>query len=262
MSYIKKLLIFSLIFLIVPNLAFGQQEEIKLVDKKITIKMEKQPLGEIFRYLMKNYDILIGFERSNLDMGNTDYFFDTTLSEPKASKFNAQDGLKIKITAETYFIARNHPIIVIAENKSLKEVFDTIVKQMKYYNWEINEDVVNIFPKNGRDQRIKKLLETNINSFKFEKSETIWQITKNIKELPEIEKFLNENNFYFSGIRTGLVDILETQYGKKINVEMNFSNKTFKELLNKITKVKRGGWIIKNHGFSTSVQKDYIVIDI
>lgn len=258
----KKLIIFSVIFLIVPSLAFGQKKQIDLVDKKITIKMEKQPLGEIFRYLMKNYDLLIGFEGSNLDMKNPDYYFDTNLSEPKTTEFNAQDGLKVEITAETYFIARKHPITVIAENKPLKEVFDKIVRQMKYYDWEINEDVVNIFPKKGRDQRFKELLETNISSFKFEKGETIWQITTKIKELPEIRKFLNENNFYFNGKRTGLVDILETQYGKKIDVEMNFSNITFKELLNKITKVKRGGWIIQNNGFSKPVQKEYIVIDI
>jgi hypothetical protein len=151
---------------------------------------------------------------------------------------------------------------VIAENKRLKEVFDAIVRQMEYYDWEINKDVVNIFPKKGRDQRLKKLLETNISSFKFEQGETIWQITKKIKELPEIGRFLNENNFYFSGERSGLVSILETQYGKKIDVEMNFSNITFKELLNKITKIKRGGWIIKNHGFSKTVRKEYIDIDI
>lgn len=258
----KKLIIFSVIFLIVPNMAFGQQEEVNLVDKKITIKIEKKPLGEVFKYLMKNYDILIGFEGSNSDMGHPDYAFETNLSKTETTELKSQDGLKAKITAENVFLARNHLITVIAENKRLKEVFDTIVQQMKYYDWEIKEDVVNIFPKKGRDLRLKKLLETNISSFKFEIGETIWQITTKIKELPEIKKFANENNFYFSGERTGLVSILESQYGKKIDVEMDFSNITFKELLNKITKIKRGGWIIENHGFSKTVQKEYIVIDI
>jgi len=260
----KKLVICIVIFLIVPVLAFGQLDKIDLAHKKVTIKMEKRPLGEILKYLMGKYDILIGFERSNLDMGKPDYAFDTNLSdgEMKTAEFEAQDGLKVKIIADHVFTAPDHPITVIVENKPLKEVFDTIVRQMNNYDWEINGDVVNIFPKKGREQRFRELLDIRISSFKFKKGETIWQITKRIKELPEIEEFLNRSNLYFSGERFGLVSILESQYGKKIDVEMNFSNITFKELLNKITRIKRGGWIIKNQGFSRNVQRDYIDIDI
>jgi hypothetical protein len=258
----SKVLILGIVLVIVPKMAFGQQDKTNLADERITIKMVKRPLGEVFKFLMQNYDVLIGFERSNLDIGKPDYYFETNLSTTVASESTVQDGLKVKISAEHVFLAPNHRITVIAENKQLKKVFDTIVRQMRYYDWEINDGVVNIFPKEGRDLRFKELLETKINSFKFEKGETIWQLTTKIKEMPEIRAFLDDNKLYFSGKRSGLVEILETQYGKTIDAEMNFSSMTFKELLNKITKIKRGGWAIANHGFSKAVQRDYLDIDI
>jgi len=95
-----------------------------------------------------------------------------------------------------------------------------------------HDGVINIFPKQGRDERLKKLLDTNI------------------------------RHFYFSGIRSGNVAVLKTQYGKSIDVEMNFPNITFRELLDKITKIKRGGWILSNNEFSKPVQKDYLNLDI
>ena len=64
----KKLVIIILycttIFLIGTFSAFGQEKETDLKDKQITIKMDKQPLGLVFRYLMENYDVPIGFEQS------------------------------------------------------------------------------------------------------------------------------------------------------------------------------------------------------
>jgi hypothetical protein len=45
----------------------------------------------------------------------------------------------------------------------------------------------------------------------------------------------------FFGFRGGLGAMKEAQYGRTIDAEMNFSNLTLRELLNKITKMKKGG---------------------
>src|SRR5215204_4155768 len=71
---------------------FGHEKKINLIDKRITVKMEKQPLGLVFRYLMKNYDISIGFEKSTLDAGNSDYEFDTNLPEVAYESHQSKDG--------------------------------------------------------------------------------------------------------------------------------------------------------------------------
>jgi hypothetical protein len=75
--------------------------------------------------------------------------------------------------------------------------------------------------------------------------------------LPEFKKFLTKNSLDHSQSRTGyLVQVLE----RKIPDELRFSNITFKELLNKITKVKRVGWILKSSDLYE--EKDYTDIDI
>lgn len=56
------------VLLVVASPVFGQVEEPPpLKDRRITIRMESQPLGTVFRYLMEKYDIPIGFEQSVLD---------------------------------------------------------------------------------------------------------------------------------------------------------------------------------------------------
>ena len=59
--------------------AFGQEKAVGLKDKRITLQLEKQPLGVVFRYLTNIYDVPVGFEESILDRNHNDYFFETNL---------------------------------------------------------------------------------------------------------------------------------------------------------------------------------------
>jgi hypothetical protein len=243
------------------GIALGQTTELDLRDKKITVSMDKQPLGVVFRYLMENYDLLIGFEKSTIDFGSPDFYFETNLSGVGREGFQSKDGsVQIDVEVRQEFEATIHPITVKAESERLEDVFNIIVRQMQNYKWEINDGVINIFPTAGRHKSFEKLLAVNISNFSFEKGDTLWTITKNIKKIPEFKKFLDNNNIAFSGIRTGSLLLLETQYGGKLDVEMNFSNLSFLQLLNKITKVKRGGWILRR--ISAPGQAEYIDIDI
>ena len=241
----------------------GQEKEIDLKDKRITIKMEKQPLGLVFRYLMENYEIPIGFEESILDRNHIDYDFDTNLPAIATLKQQNADGsVKMTTTSEAAFKAKLHPITLDFENGNLKDVFNQIVKQMENYKWEINEGVVNIFPIKGRDERFEKLLELNIKKFTFEKGKTVQDITTNIVLLPEFRSFMKESNFHFSDFREGTNFVIKAQYGRTIDEGMDFSNLTFRELLNKATKIKKGGWILKWRYVSKTTGKEIIDIDI
>ncbi len=91
---------------------------------------------------------------------------------------------------------------------------------------------------------------------------TIEDITINIVLLPEFRNFMNENNFHFSNIREGTNFVIKAQYGRTLNEEMDFSNLTFRDLLNKITKIKKGGWILKWRYVLKTTGKELIDIDI
>jgi hypothetical protein len=252
-----------MIYLVGTFSAFGQEKEIDLKDKRITIKMEKQPLGLVFRYLMENYEIPIGFEESILDRNHIEYAFDTNLPAVATHKQQKAGGsIKLTTTSETAFKANLHPITLNFENGKLKDVFNQIVKQMENYKWEINNGVVNIFPIKGRDERFEKLLGLHIERFAFEKGKTVEDITNNIMLLPEFRSFIKDSNLYFYGIRTGVNFVIKAQYGRTIDEGMDFSNLTFRELLNKATKIKKGGWILKWRYVLKTTGKELINIDI
>lgn len=230
-------------------IVYGQEKSPELkVNKRITIKKENKPLDEILYYLIVKYDIAIGFEESTLDRDHDDYEFTTNLPFVNASGIRIAGGVTP---------IERHWLTVNVEDGTLTEVLNIIVGQMRNYKWEINDDVINIFPISGRDERYEKLLALNIGNFKIESRKPIFLIRDNLFALPEVVKFLNENKIYSTTNRENF-DFVD----RKLPTELNFSNVTFRDLLNKITKVKRGGWILKQSDISNSKEKEYIDIEI
>jgi hypothetical protein len=242
-----------IIYLAGTSSVFGQEKEVALKDKRITLKTEKIPFGRVLGYLMEFYDIPIGFEQSILDRNTAEFRF--SANSPGVVQYPLEniDGV-FKIPANSGFKPPLHPVTLNAENERLEDVLNKIIKQIENYKWEINDGVVNIYPIKGRDDRFEKLLELKINRFVLEKGKPIWEITTNIKSLPEFSAFTTKNNLRFNGARSGPVGALQEMYGRKIDEGMEFSNLTFRELLNEITKIKRGGWILRWQGISNQRQ--------
>ncbi len=237
---------------------FGQENEVKLKDKRISIQMDKQPLGKVFQYLILKYDIPIGFEESTFDRDHQDYLFETNLpfaGKPKSDIPKAE--YHAVITSNRIFTVKENWITVNVVDGTLEEVFNSIVGQMKNYQWEINDGVVNIFPNMGRDERYEKLLNLKIKNYYLEKGAPIGLIRTAIFELPEVVKFLNENNIKFKFVRANPYFI-----GRVPMIEFNYSNLTFRELLNKITKAKKGGWLLKENDLFGSKEDEYIELEI
>jgi hypothetical protein len=242
---------------------FGQEPETDLRNKRITIRMEQQPLGVVFKYLMEKYDIPIGFEQSTLDRELPDYEFHANLpGQPQARTQSADGSITFTTTADRVFEAKSHSITVDAGDERLEKVFDQIVGQMENYKWEINDGVVNIFPVKGRDERFEKLMGLSIQRFTFAEGKTVKDITTSLLALPEFVRFLKDNKLSFTGYRHGANFILKAQYGRRINVGMDFSDLTFRDLLNKITRIKRGGWVLKWKWFMKAPGWELIDIDI
>ena len=136
-----------------------------------------------------------------------------------------------------------------------------IVEQMENYDWKIVDEVVNIYPVKGRDERFEKLLEVNIENFTFDKRLGVGWFKSKMNQLPDLQPFLQKNNLYMSAwSNASYADINRIM---DLDEDLKFSNLTLKELLNKITKIKRGGWMLRKHDFTpTDPQKEVIKIDI
>lgn len=237
-----------LIIFAIPGVSsvLGQGAAEGIEERRITLKVIDQPLGKVFEKLINQYDIAIGFEESLLDKEHDDYKFEPNIP-PQLAKRNdvadesASPKILASISVEWNFNVTDHLITVEAENQELRSVLDNIVGQMKYYQWEIMDGVVNIFPSQARDPHIEHLLELQIESFSLWKDAPLWVIRPRIIEMPEVQTYLNENKLMILRSRLG-----PKYLNRDIGVELKIENVGMRDLLNKITKEKRGGWIIKN----------------
>jgi hypothetical protein len=232
--------------------ANGQEKKCDLKEKRITIQMANRPLHDAFIRLMYVYDVPIGFEESTLDKDHDDYFFQTQVPPDDEKKvFVNEPQRRWDLTI------KDHLISLDFKDARLEDVLDEIVKQMPNYDWIINVDVVNIFPIKGRDPKFEKLLAIKIRGFGVSKGEEVGMIQPMIVfHLPEFKAFLAENKLRAESNLTMMFIV------RPIPMELRFSNLSFKELLNGITRLKRGGWILRTDKRKTAVNKGKEVIEI
>lgn len=226
------------LFLFISSLnSFGQENNLPLKDKRITIQMTERPLYTVFYRLIQKYDIAIGFEESELDRAHRHYEFETNI---------ALDRFKASSSSDKEFLPpvpkfSDNLISLNFKDATLEDVMTSIVAQMKNYDWEINDDVVNIFPIKGRDKRLQRLLDLEIRQFYSGMGDPVGAIQfQLISTMPEFRTFLAENNLEYDTAGPG------SSFEDRILPDgMGFSNMKFKELLNAITRSKRGGWILQ-----------------
>lgn len=233
-------LVSSLLILVIGLLTVhGQRKEIALNDRRITIRMERKPLQTVFARLIFKYDIAIGFEESILDRDHRRYDFETNI--PLDDEYSGDKELPLD--RPQFF---ENLITVDFADARLADVMNSIVKQMHYYDWRTENGVVNIFPIRGRDPKLTKLLDLRVHAFAVGEGVEEGDIQARIMLfLPEFRAFLAENRLEEETGRRPLITEAGNALTRHLRKEMRFSNLTFKELLNAITKAKRGGWILR-----------------
>lgn len=144
----------------------------------------------------------------------------------------------IPISLETALNANEvTPYIIDFDKGNLPDLLTQIIDQANraqdQYEWEIKDNVVNIFPKDKyRDLTLKSLLETNISSFSVKEKTGAATFTESLVETPEIKKFLETNGIsYRRQIPNGFYI---PQLGS--NFTLNVSNITLRSILDKVIK--------------------------
>lgn len=256
----KKIYVGLAIFFVCGALSIsGQSIAPKLVDRPITIKMEHQPLGNVFRELIYSYHVQIGFEESVLDRDHDDYIFETNAS-PYSSlpDQTTANGQRVSLTIERTFYPKEHWFTVNVKDEPLGKVLDLITKQLPNYKWEINDDIINFIPVSGRDVRYKNLLELKVGEFTVEKGNPLGTIRNNLLALPEIVTFLRNNKIHSSAWRGDIEYVL-----KPLPMSIKLENIYFRDLLNRITKLKgSGGWILRHTTHNALPGQEFIDIQI
>jgi hypothetical protein len=132
------------------------------------------------------------------------------------------------------------------QGRPLREVLDAITAQDPRYEWKLVDSVINVFPKEGRDEFLRDLLETRVSRFAIEKGTGLFDIRRLITEAPEVRAKLER-----AGISHGVggfvtnADFAEAAPGFALDV----SGLTLREILNSvIAKSKTKYWIVNRLG--------------
>lgn len=72
------------------------------------------------------------------------------------------------------------------EGRPLREVLDAVTAQDQRYEWKLVGGVINVFPREGRGEFLRDLLEMRISRFAVEKGTGLFDIRRLIVETPEV----------------------------------------------------------------------------
>jgi hypothetical protein len=242
-----------IVIVIGHHAANGQTRSSQLSNRRITIEMDSRPLYDVLIKLIYVYDVPVGFEESTLDSGHDDYFFQTNIPpQGERLKYLKEPQYHWNLSIKSHLISLNY------KNQPLSVVLDDLVRQMENYSWKIEDDVVNIFPKNGRNPLFAKLLSLQIDEFQVGKGAKVGAIQPALVfNSPGLSSFLKANGLFIESF------ISSPRYlDRPLPVELSFSNISFKKLLNGITRAKRGGWIIRSDKRKAPENHDKDIIEI
>ena len=248
--------------------AVQAQSKDNIIDRKISIDFENAPPAKIFHDLIYEKGVPIGLEIADIDRETKDFDFETNLpaytirnrqSAGSAGRSGvAKSGtLQYSVQMEVTFPSKTHFITLKFENASLRDIFDSLTRQMGDYTWESNGGVINIFPKSGRDARFAELLDLKVKNFAIGTRATLMSIQTEIYDLPEFKEFLSARKLEVTGTRYNAQDLVG-----KFPLTVQFSDLTIKGLLNNLAKIKKGGWILRIDSAKRPRDLNQIEIDI
>lgn len=230
--------IFVSLFLLGDASVSAETRDTALRDKRITLQIANQPLNEVFGRLTMNYDIAIGFEESIADNEHGDFRFETDIPFVDGKPVGWSDDMYFLPGAMSRPTVEAHLISLSSENARLEDVLDEIVGQMNNYAWEMNDEVVNIYPIRDRVPRYAELLNLKVSKFSTDDGTEISLLPFLLSRIPEFRTFLVKNDMIVNTSQY-------TSFRHRELPKLNFSDLTFKQLLNEIVKIKRGAWVMR-----------------
>ncbi len=169
-----------------------------------------------------------------------------------AYKYNIPIGIEVSPDDD---LLKDRNIIVQINGGTLKDVLDTIIKQNSLYSWDIEDGVVNVFPRSNREPLLTAILEAQIESFSIEKKTGRFKFREELTERPEVKNILDaygvtaDNQVYI------MRDVMPL--GKSFS--LNVSNMKVKLILNRVIKESETKcWIINRDGD----RKQYLLLNL
>lgn len=232
-------IVMGLTFIAIMMGIFNVSGQMEIEERRVAIHMKNVAFGKVIETLIEKYDIPVGLEQSVWVKEEDGDFWFVPNRRPRSSELS--EGIKMP---ELQFVRINQRISISFENAVVSDVIDEIVRQMPGYKWEMNDGVVNIIRHRDRDPLFEKLLDLKVSNLDLE-NPAIYMIASEILAMPELLDFANDN-----GLCVVNLDEISWKYSKRQHSgKIQFSDLTFRELLNNIAKIKGGGWTLREYRF-------------
>ena len=139
---------------------------------------------------------------------------------------------------------------------TVRDVLDAIVAQKPIYTWRVEDNVINVFPKEAnRDHLLKAVLETTIKDYSIARNTNHFTFRESIIKLPEVQRILEINQ-----IKSGnelLSPLDRASLGRDFSLRM--SNATLKSLLNRVIRDSKARyWIVNRFGDD----REYLLLNL
>jgi hypothetical protein len=200
-------------------------------------------------YLAVVFSLLIGHQTALCQVSDTEELVVEKPNVPNA--LNEIANFYKKPVGCEYSNNGNEPekIKVNTAGKTFEEALKDIIAQDSRYEWEYIDGVVNVFPKENRDNILYRFLETRLKHFTIAKRSTDWTIKVSLKEAPEIAELFKINNI--EPFQAGFIGLHIIYGGDSIRERKDFSldmsDATIREILNRlVTDSSRKYWCVNN----------------
>jgi hypothetical protein len=211
-----KTLLCSIVFLLFgPNLIFAQERPTANGAKELAtkylnnVRIKAQGVETLFIDLSLSYDIPIGLEIASHD------------DEFATYEVNLKAG-------------------------TLTDLLNQFTDMHRQYSWNINNGVVNVFPKNNfRDFVITDLLNVQISNFSVKANSSCWAFVESLLNTAEVQNALKMYGMNRSKLNFG--GGYFPQLGRQFSFDV--SNRTVRQILNQVISQSQIAkiWLVKKY---------------
>ncbi len=220
---------------LIPDSIFGPTADDDLAERRVSIHVTNGPFATIVYRLAYDYGVKFGFEASPLDRDHEGYVFEPYLYVTRGRLNRCHPAEQLDVV--------DFRVTLNADNQKLRVVLDDLVRQMTNYKWTIRDGMVNVSPKYDREPVIEALLDLRIAQFRFKAGRKIIHVFEDLRKTTELRGFRKTNNIEIT-MNSGGIDGDGLNFVLQEDIE--FNDLTVRELLNKLGKLNKVGWIIRS----------------
>ncbi|MCB1024905.1 MAG: hypothetical protein KDB79_10970 [Acidobacteria bacterium] len=215
------------------------QTNSEILKRKISIDVENESFEVVVRRLIQKEDLAFGLEVSSLDADRMEYDIYPFILKDASNKTIVDDEWLTFHFPEWPYKYKNR-FTLNFRDAEVEKVIEEFVRQMKNYDWELADGVINIVPVKGRDKRLSEFLDLQIGKgFSLQAGDPKTEVEPAIMlNMPEVIQFAMSKRL---SIYCSFIEWC-SECSNVFDEDLEVQPMRLRDMLNRITRQKRGAW--------------------